>query len=234
MAHIIKESTTLQKQAKTEKIKLLIYWVIALASFLIAYTYIDQNSFIYLVPVIVVAIVIRLSWKTLIIIRGNMGEQRVIKVLKELPEGYNILNDVIINVGDKEAQIDHLVVSPFGLWSIETKSHLGRIYGKENDKNWTQKKKSEKGKIYTKSFYNPVMQNAVHCRRLKDYIKEKLGKELDIKSVIVFTSADQLNIQTVTPVVTPKYLNKTILESDTYEIMDTNNVNSIIEVLMTV
>ncbi|WP_339063485.1 nuclease-related domain-containing protein [Tepidibacillus marianensis] len=144
----------------------------------------------------------------------EFGGEKSISKAKKLPDDYLILNDVTVKVNDKEVQIDHILVSPYGVWCVETKSHLGRIYGKEQDKNWTQKKKSDGGKIYTKSFYNPVTQNAVHSRRVEDFLKQKIGLNVPVKSVIVFTSADQLNVHTTTPVVTPKKLISTILEID--------------------
>lgn len=213
MAVIVKESSTLQEQAKSEWIKLGIMWGLAILTIGIPFI-INDNPFMLLVPILAVSIVGQLSWKSLIIIRGNLGEKRVFNILRELPDEYHILNDITIKIDGKEAQIDHLVISPHDIWSVETKSHLGWIYGKEKDRNWSQKKKSDKGKIYTKTFYNPIAQNAVHCNRLSDYYFKNTGHRIQVKSVVVFTSADKLVIESTTPVVTLSNLKETILKSD--------------------
>jgi len=228
LAQVIKEETTLQTQAKKEWKYLGVIWSITLLTFFVPLLF-KSFKFAPFIPLIAVALVIKFTWKSLIIIRGNKGERRVFNTLLQLPESYRVLNDVTIKVGDKEAQIDHVIISPFGAWCIETKSHLGRIYGKESDKNWTQKKKSEKGKIYSTSFYNPIAQNAVHCRRLREYLRETSGIDIVAKSVVVFTSADQLNIQSVTPVVTIKTLNQTIQSLDQTILLSEEEVNNIVK-----
>lgn len=213
MAQVIKETTTLQGQAKNEWIKLGVMWLVAVLSFFFP-TLVKGSPYVSFIPFIAVVVAVRFSWKSLIIIRGNKGEKRVFEALLQLPDNYKVLNDVTVEVGGKEAQLDHLLVSPFGLWSIETKSHLGRIYGKESDKNWTQKKKSDSGKIYSTRFYNPIAQNRVHCKRLQELLREKIGLDIAVNSIVVFTSADQLNIDATTPVVTPKQLVETIRSTD--------------------
>ena len=160
MAQIVKEESLLQGQAKNEWIKLCLMWGAAVLSFGIPYLF-KGNILLWFIPFVISAIIMRLSWKSFILIRGNLGEKRVLNKLKELPNEYMILNDITVKIDDKEAQIDHLLISPWGIWSVETKSHLGWIYGKEKDRNWTQKKKSESGKIYSKQFYNPVTQNTI-------------------------------------------------------------------------
>ena len=38
----------------------------------------------------------------------------------------------------KTSQIDHVVINPRGVFVIETKNYSGRIYGSENQLEWTQ------------------------------------------------------------------------------------------------
>ena len=230
MATIVKEQSTLQGQAHKEWIFVGGVWFITLITFFLP-SFIKGTIGIYFVPVVMVGVASQVTWKSMIIIRGNIGEKRVFNILKELPDSYFVLNDVTIKVDNKEAQIDHILISPFGVWSVETKSHLGRIYGKEYDKNWTQKKKSDKGKIYTSTFYNPVTQNEVHCKRLNALFNQRLGLNVPIKSVIVFTSANQLNVQTTTPVITLKQLKHVIQTSDMQRILTEVTMRKIIELV---
>ena len=66
---------------------------------------------------------------------------------------YRRYHDVIIPTANGTTQIDHLLVSPYGLFIVETKNFKGWIFGSENQAKWT---KSIYGKKY--SFQNPLRQ----------------------------------------------------------------------------
>lgn len=55
--------------------------------------------------------------------RGARGEERVAGVLASLPDAYHVFNDFEAN-GD---HIDHVVVGPVGVFSVETKSWRGAV-----------------------------------------------------------------------------------------------------------
>lgn len=93
---------------------------------------------------------------------GKQGEHEVGKILAKLPEEYRIYNDVMLYGSTSTVQIDHVVVSVYGIFVIETKNYKGEIYGREKDKTW---KKSWRGTI--KEFYNPIRQNKAHVAALK-------------------------------------------------------------------
>ena len=70
---------------------------------------------------------------------GKMGEHWTKQELKKLPkEKYQVINDVYIKINNTTHQIDHIVVSPYGIFSIETKQYNGYITGKKYDKNWVR------------------------------------------------------------------------------------------------
>lgn len=77
-------------------------------------------------------------------------------------------------------QIDHLLLSPFGVFVIETKNYKGWIFGSERQKQWTQK-------IYKKSFkfQNPIHQNYKHMKVLELVLSDIVDKD-NMHSVIVF------------------------------------------------
>ncbi len=59
-------------------------------------------------------------------VKGVMGEGKVRKQLNKLPsEGYRVLNDLVIKTKTGLIQIDHVVISPFGIFVIETKNYKG-------------------------------------------------------------------------------------------------------------
>lgn len=98
-------------------------------------------------------------------IQGNRAEKGVADILYSLGYDYHIFNNVMLKTGKGTTQIDHVVVSKYGIFVIETKSHKGTIFGDCNSKMWTQV-------LFTKSgqknypFYSPYLQNYGHLRNL--------------------------------------------------------------------
>ena len=118
-------------------------------------------------------------------IKGNLGEIRQEIRLDRLPrENYKSINNILIPNENKTSQIDHLVISNYGIFIIENKNYQGRIYGKQYDKSWTQ--------VIGKSrntFYNPIAQNYGHIKAVQNII----GKNHKIYSVIVFSDKAVIN-----------------------------------------
>ena len=101
-------------------------------------------------------------------IKGNSGEKYVAKELSRLNQKeYIVLNDLLLV--DEEGyttQIDHVVVSIFGIFVVETKNYKGWITGNYNYEYWTQNIYGNKYKLY-----NPIKQNLSHIIALKKYLK---------------------------------------------------------------
>ena len=88
--------------------------------------------------IIVLVIVLRKNGINRNNIRGNVGEWQVANILKQLnPEQFVVLNDIMFEKQQTTAneiattQIDHIVVSIYGIFVIETKNYAGKIYGTE-------------------------------------------------------------------------------------------------------
>lgn len=125
--------------------------------------------------------------------KGIWGEFQVKLVLGKNKENkkYVINNLMILNEG-KSSQIDHIIISKTGVFVIETKNYAGRIYGSEDQKEWTQA--LQYGKIKNK-FYSPIMQNKTHI-----YVLSKVLERNDcFRSIIIFPRA-QLMTKTTTDV----------------------------------
>ncbi|MDP8219671.1 MAG: nuclease-related domain-containing protein, partial [Candidatus Theseobacter exili] len=98
--------------------------------------------------------------------------------LIDLTQGvYHVLDNVMIPSGNKTTQIDHVVVSRFGVFVIETKNYKGIIYGQERDTTWTQY--INPNSKY--QFMNPLHQNYGHVIALKALLDEE-----HIYSVVAF------------------------------------------------
>ncbi|MCQ4635868.1 NERD domain-containing protein [Anaerovorax odorimutans] len=127
-------------------------------------------------------------------IKGHIGESAVIRILSRLPSDYyKVLNDVMLYVDDRTTQIDHIVVSSYGIFVIETKNYKGLITGSEFAETWT---KNMYGKKYT--FHNPLKQNYGHVKTLE----KSLGLTEDkFIPVVVFSTNSNLKVKTVQPVI---------------------------------
>jgi hypothetical protein len=112
------------------------------------------------------------------------------KLLKLDPAHYKILNDLLLpsNGNLKNTQLDHVVVSNYGIFCIETKSYKGWIFGNTNDEHWTQTIYRHKER-----FYNPLRQNYAHRKAVEELIKSKYPNA-PILSFIAFPYADKLKI----------------------------------------
>ena len=89
------------------------------------------------VPSLILAILVIFSLffllRWLIPSKGKVGEKVVAGKLDRLPKDqYRVLNNVTIPTPKGSSQIDHVVVSVYGIFVIETKNYNGWIYGGEN------------------------------------------------------------------------------------------------------
>jgi hypothetical protein len=117
---------------------------------------------------------------------GRRGEMRVNQSLRAaLDDNHYIFNDLMIRHGREGAQIDHLVVSPHGLFVIETKNWGGHLEGGDRDPTWTQTKDNVKHPIHLK---NPILQNQRHVDVLVQRLRAAGIDWPDVISVLVFSS----------------------------------------------
>lgn len=100
------------------------------------------------------------------VIKGQVGEWQVTRILENLGEEYQVYNDIYVPKEDGGmAQVDHIVTSPWGIFVIETKHYTGWIFGSEHQAQWTQIIYKRKEKMY-----NPIRQNYGHVMSLKSYL----------------------------------------------------------------
>lgn len=91
---------------------------------------------------------------------------------------YHQLKNVTLPCEDGTTQIDHVVVSRFGIFVIETKNMRGWIFGSERDLKWTQKCR---GRSF--QFQNPLRQNYKHVAAMAESLSLPVEA---FKSVIMF------------------------------------------------
>ncbi len=121
----------------------------------------------------------------------NDGESRLSRLTQEhfhAPD-YHLLNHITLKIDDGTTQIDHIWVSKFGVFVIETKDYQGWIFANANHERWTQVLFK-----FKYQFQNPIVQNRRHVdavQKLLDFLPPS-----DVKSVVVFTG----NAEFKTPV----------------------------------
>lgn len=115
-------------------------------------------------------------------IRGRLGENWAAFELEGLDGSiYELYHDLYLTRTDGQgtAQIDHIVLSPYGIFVIETKNLSGWIYGREREPRWTQ---VLAGGIKN-TFQNPLHQNYCHTEALRCHLN--LPKELFLSVIFL-------------------------------------------------
>lgn len=79
---------------------------------------------------------------------------------------YKPVKNITLQLNDgSTTQIDHVLVSKYGIFVMETKNMKGWIFGSEHQKQWTQQ-------IYKEKYYfqNPLHQNYRHIKALEEVL----------------------------------------------------------------
>ena len=140
---------------------------------------------IIVIAIFVIAITLRYNQAA---IKGKYGERKVSKILMSLPSEYHLFNDIYICINERSVQIDHVVVSPYGIFVIETKNYSGWIFGSDYSEFWT---KNMYGNKY--QFQNPLKQNYSHVKALESLLSIPENKFIPI---IVFLRGATLKCNT--------------------------------------
>ncbi|OGT88584.1 MAG: hypothetical protein A2298_00910 [Gammaproteobacteria bacterium RIFOXYB2_FULL_38_6] len=98
-------------------------------------------------------------------IKGWLGEAGINFLIRKLLNNgsYQLVPDIMLPTLDGITQIDHIIVSRYGIFVLETKTYKGWIYGDENEPQWTQVIFRRKER-----FQNPLRQNYKHIKTLSD------------------------------------------------------------------
>ena len=117
--------------------------------------------------------------------KGWLGEQKV-RMLhwKHLNKKiYHTFNNIYLQLNDgRTAQIDHIIVSIYGIFVTETKNINGTIIGKDYEDKWTQVLNNQK-----EEFPNPIHQNEKH---IENIAKIRKIPENKFHSIIMFVGDD--------------------------------------------
>jgi hypothetical protein len=100
--------------------------------------------------------------------KGAIGEFWVNGSLRAqlAADDYQILHDLTLPTRNGTTQIDHVVISRFGIFVIETKNMKGWIFGGPDQAQWTQVVFRRKSK-----FQNPIRQNFKHLKAVEALLR---------------------------------------------------------------
>lgn len=100
--------------------------------------------------------------------KGEIGEYKIDIQLDQLPKNCRYLSDLLVKNPKAKSgysQIDHVVLTPYGIFVIETKNYQGTIYGGKDRKTWLVNGKFK--------MMNPFVQNYGHIKALTSFIDKK-------------------------------------------------------------
>ena len=142
-----------------------------------------ELSYVWVLMAVGVIEVLGWKWRQTSVHTHNKGEQgeamlRQHTDLSLADKGYHALHDLLIPLYESTTQIDHLYVSRYGIFVVETKNYAGWIYGDAEQKQWTQVLYQQK-----RRFYNPLKQNETHIKALAYLLKLPMET---FHSIVVF------------------------------------------------
>ena len=142
---------------------------------------------------------------------GHRGEMETAIYLSRLPaKDYFVYNDMLLRFGSHTTQIDHVVVSRYGVFVIETKNMHGKIYGSEDREYWSQYLPQRFHKLFGNQEFkvrNPIWQNTGHIRSLRRIIPDE---SIPFYGIVVFPPDAKVKVTSVSPVISwrevPRYI----------------------------
>jgi restriction system protein len=133
------------------------------------------SVFLCFIPFVILLAFIKTPW-----FKGLFGETIVnlsLKIFLSSNE-YHLIRNIILASDEGTTQIDHIIVSKYGIFVVETKNMKGWIFGRPEQKMWMQRIYS-----FTDHFQNPLHQNYKHLKTLESVLGISLDK---FHSLIIF------------------------------------------------
>lgn len=100
--------------------------------------------------------------------KGELGEYKIDIQLSQFPKNNKTISDLFLKNPKSStgySQLDHVIITPFGIFVIETKNYQGTIYGGKDKRTW-----SVNGKFKMQS---PLLQNYGHIKALQAMVEDQ-------------------------------------------------------------
>ena len=82
-----------------------------------------------------------------------------------LGEAYRLFSDVLVPTQYGMSRIDHLIVSPHGIFVVTVKKQAGKVEGRTGDSEWMQKSSGQRV-----TFANPLWENRKQMNNLEAHL----------------------------------------------------------------
>lgn len=166
---------------------------------------------------------------------GEYGEMCVAGRLHLLSKEYITLNDVLLPTRYGTTQIDHIVVSPYGVFVIETKNYKGWIFGHQDSEEWKQSLRGKK-RIFGWSseqykLRNPIRQNLSHFKAVRAILRD-LG-DFTVIPIVAFSDSAVLHITSPNHIVINWSNLRSVIKSYDTPCISPENVQRIVSRLST-
>lgn len=135
--------------------------------------------------------------------KGTIGEDEIDGILQKLnSDNYIVLRNLVLLNNNSTHQIDHVVVSNYGIFVIETKNYSGFVKGSDKYNKWIQFFGRKKY-----FFLNPVIQNKGHIKAIETFFPEYSSYFIPI---VCFTDKTRLSVKSNNIVINSSQLLYTI------------------------
>jgi hypothetical protein len=124
---------------------------------------------------------------------GYEGENNVTKTLKStLSDDYHLINDVILPPYYR-GNIDHIILSPKGIFAVETKNHRGKItcYGDDWLIQYRGKNNGRTDREFNYTLGNPSVQarnNVFRVKKVIESIESLASKKIWVQGIVVLAN----------------------------------------------
>lgn len=170
-------------------------------------------------------LIFKLFYKNIVAkLKGTLGELKVNRIHHAFLDKriHHSLNNILLHTKDGgTTQIDHVIISVYGISVIETKNMKGWIFGSEKQDMWTQTFRKTKY-----SFQNPLRQNYKHVKALSELLNLP-----DDKFIPIITFTGNCEFKTKMPDNVLKENHIPYILSKNEMLLSYDEVNNIIEKL---
>lgn len=152
------------------------YILAGFLSIIISRLLLDVNAFASLFALVAFPFI---AWQGTSFILGAQGEARVTREIKKLNDNYHLFNDIKIPGN----QIDHILVCPKGIFTLETKNYLRDVYGYGTGEDIRFAQFVNRKRYWIKS---PISQARRHTIALANLLKQNEIEIPFIKTLVLF------------------------------------------------
>ncbi len=160
-----------------------------------------MNDFVKWGTVLIALFLLIMIWKFKSKSTDASGTTGVYDILRKLDKKkYTVFNYVFLPYIDAEGRdidVDHIVVSVYGIFLITVQKLKGKITGAEDAEEWTQHILHQEY-----SFPNPVLKNDIRMEAMQSFLTYERFPKMPIYSIVVFPDETDLKVESGNATVT--------------------------------